>query len=185
VSSSLKYSEAEITALLRNKNDEAFNYLYENYSAAIYGVICRIVISENVAQEVLQNVFVKIWKSIDQYDASKGRLFTWMLNIARNAAIDETRSAQYKQEHKNQSIDDYVNIINANDAVVNKVDHIGLKEVVSQLKPEYRLIIDLLYFKGYTQQEVCDELKIPLGTVKTRTRASLKRLREIMEVVTI
>ncbi|MEJ0031718.1 MAG: sigma-70 family RNA polymerase sigma factor [Bacteroidota bacterium] len=78
------------------------DYLYDHYSAALYGVISRIIINEDVAEEVLQDVFLRIWDRIDNYDASKGRLFTWMLNIARNLAIDKTRSKEISKDRKNR-----------------------------------------------------------------------------------
>lgn len=168
--------------LLKGKDTEAFNVLYDNYSAALYGVISRIVESEATAQDILQDVFVKIWKRIDSYDSTKGRLFTWMLNIARNTAIDELRSAQHKQGIKNHTIEDSVNTINSSQSTSIKTDQIGLKETVLKLKSEYKLIIDLLYFKGYTQEEVSQEFNIPLGTVKTRTRAALTDLRKLLDV---
>jgi RNA polymerase sigma-70 factor, ECF subfamily len=180
--SKIKYTEEELVNLLKNKSEQAFNYLYDNYSAALFGVINRIVGSEEVAEDVMQEAFVKIWKSIDGYDTQKGRLFTWMLNIARNSGIDYLRSLQHKKELQNLKIDDSVSIINQIKTESSKVDQIGLKETVGNLKPDYKLMIDLLYFKGYTQEEVSKELEMPLGTVKTRTRAALKMLREMMQV---
>lgn len=182
MSTKLKYSEEELVRLLKGKDTEAFSVLYDNYSSSLYGVIFRIVEIEENAQDILQDAFVKIWKRIDSYNSSKGRLFTWMLNIARNTAIDELRSVQFKQGKQNRTIEDSVNTINATDSATSKVDQIGLKETVAKLKPEYKLIIDLLYFKGYTQEEVSKELDMPLGTVKTRTRAALILLRELMKV---
>ncbi|HVG12982.1 MAG TPA: sigma-70 family RNA polymerase sigma factor, partial [Flavisolibacter sp.] len=91
------YEEGELIALLKNKDEQAFSYLYDNYAGALYGVVKQIVTDLEVGNDVLQEVFVSIWKKIDSYDATKGRLFTWMLNIARNAAIDKTRSKNYQQ----------------------------------------------------------------------------------------
>ena len=76
--------ETELVMLLKQKSKVAFNYLYDNYSRALYGIILKIVETEEVAEDILQDVFVKIWNRIDSYDASKGKLFTWLLNVARN-----------------------------------------------------------------------------------------------------
>lgn len=100
------YEEGELIILLKKKDDHAFNYLYDNYSGALYGVIKQIVSDGEIGNDVLQEVFVSIWSKIDSYDSSKGRLFTWMLNIARNAAIDKTRSKNYQQGLRQQPIDD-------------------------------------------------------------------------------
>jgi RNA polymerase sigma factor (sigma-70 family) len=171
-----------MVSLLKKRDMNAFGVLYDNYSAALYGVIFRIVNSEEVAQDLLQEAFVKIWKNAESYDAAKGRLFTWMLNIARNTAIDATRSKQFRQDAKIQSIDNSVGTVNRQSKVFTPVNHIGVKEVLGKLKEEHRIIIDMLYFGGYTQDEVAKELNMPLGTVKTRSRAAIQQLRELLNV---
>ncbi len=163
------------------KKKEAFDYLYDNYSAALFGVINRIVLSEDIANDVLQECFVKIWTNISAYDAGKGSLFTWMLNLCRNKAIDEIRSKAYKNETQNQNIEDYVLKIDESNFVESSIDHIGLKAVVQKLKPTHRELIDKVYFEGYTQEETAKELDIPLGTVKTRLRAAMQHLREVIK----
>jgi RNA polymerase sigma-70 factor (ECF subfamily) len=140
-----------------------------------------MVQSDEIANDVLQEAFVKIWKNIDSYTREKGSIYTWMLNVCRNMAIDTTRSKQYKKETQNQNIDDYVNVINRNEQVQTKVDHIGLKEVVAKLKPEHKLLIDKIYFEGYTHEDASKELDIPLGTVKTRIRAAIIQLRSVIQ----
>jgi RNA polymerase sigma-70 factor (ECF subfamily) len=90
------YEEHELVALLKAKDNQAFSYLYDNYAGALCGIVKQIVGDMELANDVMQEVFVSIWRKIDTYDASKGRLFTWMLNIARNAAIDKTRSKNYQ-----------------------------------------------------------------------------------------
>ena len=160
-------------------------FLYDNYSAALFGVIVRIVESvppspldrEN-AEDVLQEVFIKIWKNISSYDPSKGKLYTWLINIARNAAIDSLRVKDHKAKSKIQSIDNSVGIINKQHNVEIHPDHIGLKTLVDKMKPEHKQLIDKLYFEGYTQEEAAQELNIPLGTVKTRARSAISHLRE-------
>jgi RNA polymerase sigma-70 factor (ECF subfamily) len=183
-SQKIKIPEDQLVALLKAKDEKAFGILYDNYSAALYGVISRIVADDEIAQDVMQDAFVKIWKNIGAYDTSKGRLFTWIVNVARNAAIDEIRSLSFRKQGQNQSLDAAVNRSVQGKNSTHKEDHIGLKETVSGLKPEYRVIIDLLYFKGYTQEEASKELNLPLGTVKTRTRAALIQLREIFNITT-
>jgi len=181
LSSKLKYTEEELVTLIRNRSTEAFKSLYDNYSAALYGVVLKVVEIEEQAQDILQDSFVKIWKNFSSYDASKGRLFTWMLNIARNTAIDSLRSKQGKMDNKIQSIDDSVYQVNAQTNVTTSVDQIGLKDVLKKLKNEHLILIELVYFKGYTQDEISKELNMPLGTVKTRIRTALNQLREILK----
>lgn len=181
VGNKVKYSEEELTALLSKQDKDAFSYLYDNYSGALYGVLIRMVYEEEVAQDLLQETFVKIWKSYSSYNSERGRLYTWMFNIARNLAIDHKRSKSFKSDEKNQSIDISVSAINRSQKTVFNIDRIGLKEIVEKLKPESQQVINLLYYGGYTQEEVANELKMPLGTVKTRTRTALIELRKLIE----
>lgn len=175
-----KYSEEELIQRLTSQDKDAFGYLYDNYSGALYGTLLRIAEEEEVAQDLLQETFVKIWKSFPSYNAEKGRLYTWMVNIARNLAIDYKRSRTFKTSEKNQDIDKSVSAINRTQGTVFNVDRIGLKEIVDKLKPESKEMINLLYYSGYTQEEVSKELNMPLGTVKTRTRTALIELRKLI-----
>jgi RNA polymerase sigma-70 factor (ECF subfamily) len=178
-----KYNdELTLVLALKAKDKQAFSYLYDNYSDALYGVINRIVLSNEIAGDVLQEVFVKIWKNIDNYSREKGSIFTWMMNISRNAAIDQIRSRQYQNEAQNQSIENFVYDIDKTEQATSQVDHIGLKEVLTKLKPEHKILIDKVYFEGYTHEEISQELDMPLGTVKTRIRAAMQHLRQILNV---
>jgi len=172
------YTEPELVQLLRQKEETAFKYLYDHYAGALNGVILQIIPDQALASDVLQEVFVNIWRRMETYDASKGRLFTWMLNIARNAAIDMTRSKAYQNSQKNWELDSDVHI--QPEGTNPSLDHIGLSKVIGQLKEEHRVLIDLAYLKGYTHEEIAKLLEIPLGTVKTRIRAALLQLRKFL-----
>lgn len=148
------YNEQELTALLKNKDQAAFARLYDSYSGAIYSIILQIVNDEELANDILQEVFINIWRKIEMYDAEKGRLFTWMLNIARNASIDMLRSRGYRNSKKNQSIQENVDITVPGNTEQMNIDSIGLKKLLEKLKPEQRVLIDLSYFKGYTHEEI-------------------------------
>ncbi|QNL47976.1 sigma-70 family RNA polymerase sigma factor [Olivibacter sp. SDN3] len=172
------YTEEELISLLISKEEQGYNYLYDNYAAALYGVVVRVVGESNETADILQDSFVKIWQNIDQYDPAKGRLFTWMLKITRNLAIDYMRSADKKRDSKTHSLDPGVHI-EGNETYAN-IDHLGLKKVLGRLKNEYRIVIEMAYFQGYTQDEISKELDIPLGTIKTRARAALMQLKQIL-----
>jgi RNA polymerase sigma factor (sigma-70 family) len=175
----IKYTEENLVALLQQKDKTAFSELYDHYSGALYGVLLRIIPEEVIAQDILQEVFLKIWKNILQYDPSKGRLYTWMLNIARNSAIDYERSKQSKMDIKNQNIDNSVYEVNKQNHFSINTDKIYLKEEVLKLSEEHQVLIDMIYYKGYTQEETAKALDIPLGTVKTRVRTAILQLRAI------
>ena len=171
-----KYSEQELVMLLKQRQQSAFSYLYDNYSSALYTVVFNVVNDETIAADTLQDVFVKIWKQIETYDDTKGRLFTWMMNIARNAAIDTVRSKAFQNSKQNNELTE--NNYFAAGTVQTNTDSIGLKKIVYTLKEEYRTLIELSYFQGYTQDEISKMLDIPLGTVKTRLRTALTQLRQ-------
>lgn len=174
-----KYSEHELVVLLNEQSNDAFNYLYDHYSGALFTIINQIVSDKDTAGDVLQEVFVNIWKKINTYDSAKGRLFTWMLNIARNAAIDKIRSKGYRDNQRNQPIIGPENgrMEMSSNPVVNDV---GLKKVLTTLNEEYRRLIDLSYFQGFTHEEIAKMLGIPLGTVKTRIRTAISQLRTMI-----
>jgi RNA polymerase sigma factor (sigma-70 family) len=170
------YSEQELITALKSRDDQAFSYLYDHYSGSLYSIILQIVKRPETASDVLQEVFVNIWRKIESYDPIKGRLFTWMLNISRNASIDMLRSKNYQNSLKNQEITDTV--YGSDQVTQTSIDSIGLSKFLAKLRPEQRVLIDLAYFKGYTHDEIAQIEDIPLGTVKTRIRNALLQLRE-------
>jgi len=172
-------AEELLVQRLRARDESAMTLFYEKYSAALYGVIFRIVKKEEIAEDVLQESLVKIWHSFYSYDASKGRLFTWVLNVSRNLAIDKIRSRQYRVNSRTQPIEESAALRQAAEPSF-RPEHIGLQDMTRQLNPEQKQIIDLLYFGGFTQSEVAEELNLPLGTVKTRARAAIKVLAKLI-----
>ncbi|MFN0216464.1 MAG: RNA polymerase sigma factor [Saprospiraceae bacterium] len=159
---------------LQAQDSTAIGELYEAYGAALFGVVLRIVQQRELAEQVLQDTFVKAWRNGASYDTSKGRLFTWLLNIARNTAIDTTRTAHFQNSRKTQSLD--ILVYSPGGQSIN-TDQIGVREEVDRLDEKYKTLIDLIYFKGYTQEEVAEEIGIPIGTIKTRLRYAINELR--------
>ena len=163
----------------KQKNAAALAQLYDAYGATLYGVVLRIVYSKEIAEQVIQDTFVKIWHHAASYEPSKGQLYTWMLNIARNTAIDATRTSQF-QKHKNTiPIDNLVYVFD--EACIN-ADTIGLREIVKTMDEKYTVLIDLIYFNQYTHIEAAEATGLPLGTVKTRLRYALLELRKAFAV---
>ncbi len=176
-----KYSEEELVLQIRQKDQAAFSYLYDNYAAALYGVIYRMIEDEKLGEDILQEAFVKIWNNFSTYDTAKGRLFTWMLNLTRNLAIDTMRSKGFKKQQKISG--DENSVLNLKDTAtgIDRFDSMGLRKHVANLKADQRIIIDLAYFSGYTQDEISKQLDIPLGTVKTRMRAAITELKKYLQ----
>lgn len=172
------YNEEGLIDSLKEKDQKAFRHLYDNYSSALYGVIVTIIGDDSLSSDILQETFVKIWKNFDSYDAGKGRLYTWMINIARNSAIDYLRSSGFKKQKTTIELSD-VSERRGFAGNTPKVEQIGLQKIVSELDQKLMKVIDLSYFKGYTQDEIAKELNIPIGTVKTRSRNALYQLKKI------
>lgn len=177
----LQIQESELVRLLINKDEKGFEYLYTNYSAALYGVISRLVVDQEVADELLQDAFLKIYHKIGAFDTSRGKLFTWMLNLTRNLAIDKLRSKEMSQKRKSENVGDSVYKLDR-ESTTSQEDGIGIRELLDQLDENQKQVMELVYFGGFTQAEAADELKLPLGTVKTRVRSALINLRKILDI---
>ncbi|MBK8698784.1 MAG: sigma-70 family RNA polymerase sigma factor [Saprospiraceae bacterium] len=168
-----------ITSLLSSGNEQGIRLLYRYYADTMYGIIHRILPVEAEAREVLNDVFLKVYDNIAYYDASKSKLFTWMARIARNAAIDKTRSANYKMNKSIQNIDHNIEAQAQNYEAV--IEDSGMTRLINALDEDLKSIIKLIYLEGYTQQDCADKLQMPLGTVKTKTRRALMLLRESLK----
>ncbi|RZJ68298.1 MAG: sigma-70 family RNA polymerase sigma factor [Flavobacterium sp.] len=175
-------TQDQLLVLIANKDEKAFTHMYNMYSKSLFAVISNMVREQEEAEDVLQETFVKIWKNIDSYNESKGRFYTWILNIARNTSIDKLRSKGFNNSKKNLSADNFVHLLEDGSKMNYRIDAIGLRDFVKKLKPKCIEIINLLFFKGYTQQEASDELQIPLGTVKTQNRNCINDLRNYLQV---
>ena len=172
-------SEPELVQAILEKDKNGAEALYDMYSSSLYGVIFRIVQHQEIAEDLLQDTFIRIWNSFSSYDAAKGRLFTWMVNVARNIAIDKTRSKEFRNSAKTEDIENNVLIIDKQVNTIINPETIGLNDLIGKLKPEHKIILDLVYFEGLTHVEVAKKLEIPLGTVKTRLRNAIITLRKL------
>ncbi|GAB3330292.1 ECF RNA polymerase sigma factor SigK [Larkinella ripae] len=150
---------------------KAYNELYDRYASTLLGIIQRMVHHEEVAQDLLQETFIKVWKNVHRYDPARGRLFTWLAQVARNTALDYLRSTQHEQAAEFQ--------VRMGELTFTDVTLIGLKEtVLAALSSQHQPIIEMIYFRGFTHQEVAEQLSLPLGTVKTRVRQALLELKK-------
>ena len=172
----------QLIQAVRGGDQRAFATLYDNYSAALFGVVTKIVRSDAIAEDVMQDSFVNIWKKFQTYDPAKGSIFTWMLNISRNKAIDSLRKSKRMGEVEIQ--DDVANVgMKDNRSTQLNENTIGVRNMMDKLEPEQRIILEYIYFQGYTQQEVSDELEVPLGTVKSRVRIAMRELKKVFKIV--
>ncbi len=169
-----------LVRLIKLKSEKDFYVLYDRYCNVLFGVLFKIVKRTDIAEDLLQEVFVKIWKYIDRYEPTKGTLFTWMLNIARNQAIDYLRSSGYRRQLQHVQIDlstlDLQSIDGA-DLFASKATLEEMKTNTLQLEPKYAEVIDMLFFYGWTYEQTAQILNLPIGTVKTRARKAIGLLK--------
>ena len=172
------YTENQLVDALKKRDNAAYRHLYMHYRGSLLNLITQIIPEREMANDVLQEVFVTVWKKIELYSPEKGRLYTWLLKLTRNTAINMTRSKNYKNSLKNEDISIYVNSNENKEVAVQNINLIGLKKEVAMLKEEFKMVVDLSYFQGFTHEEISKALHIPLGTVKTRLRSAIIELRK-------
>jgi len=170
------YAEHELCYGLKIRDSAAFSYLYDYYSGALFCEIIRLVRQREVAEDILQETFIQIYRMFEQYDPLKGRLFTWMIIIARNKSIDFLKSAEARVARKTGEINEEIGTKEEN-TLSNTVDHQLLQRQILQLPKTSRDLVRLVFVQGHTHQEVSNIHQIPIGTVKTRLRSALQRLR--------
>lgn len=175
---------ATLVWMIQSKNERGFHILYDKYCGALYGILMKFVRRTDLADDLLQDVFVKIWKHIDRFDPAKGTLFTWMLNITRNQAIDYLRSASYQQQllHVNNDLFSlHMDYIGSKALNTDEVEFKDIKSKAMQFDPKYAEVIDIIFFYGCSHEQAAHILKLPLGTVKTRVRKGLGMLKALYQ----
>ena len=165
------FADIQLIKRLIEGDNNALYQLYDKYSGALYGVILRMCQNEVEAQDLLQETFVKIWTSITQYDASKGRFYTWAYRIARNTTLNSLRNK--KNLIQNDDLGVYVN-----ETEENPQEFTLLKGSLKKLEPHHQKAIALVYYQGYTHKEAHEVMGVPLGTFKSYVRQALKQLRK-------
>ncbi len=170
-------SEEELIPLLLKKSSNGLEVLYDNYSSSLYGVIHRIVQNEEVSELLLKITFIKIWNNFSQYNPSKDRLAAWMITIARNTAMDKRYSSEQQNKGQYKSIEKILAEATPLQAGGNTTEISGLKKLILEMDSEYSQILYLLFYAGFSQSEVALKLNIPLGTVKSRARTAILKLR--------
>lgn len=175
----LRLSEDKLVEGLKNMDETAMSALYRMYSDSLYRVISTIVVVEEVAEDLLQETFIKIWKSFKQYDPGKGRLYTWMARLARNLSIDYLRSVNYRNFTVSENISESTQQIDQKFQVSYNPELIGVRDMTNILNEDQRAALDLIYFKGYTHVQAAEELNITVGILRSRLQSSITELRKI------
>ncbi len=175
----------ELMDRLGSRDLAAFEALYDRYGDLVYSVCLRVVGDTYIAEDVTQDVFVRVWRRPEQFDVRRGKFVTWLLSVARNRSIDHRRSQSRRMRHEAlPSIDEEEDVLPSEDARDNPAlqtvladECAAVRKALEVLPPEQKLAIQLAYFGGLTQQEIANKLGQPLGTVKTRIRLGMQKMR--------
>ena len=181
-------NEEELRLLERiGRHDQAaFAELYDRYASVVYALLMRMIRIPAEAEDVLQETFLQIWKKGDTYVEAKGTVYTWIITIARNKAIDHLRSAQQNSrfwkmdENLLLRLQDETHTSNPLSAAISTDYERFVSEGFATLSPEQRRVIEMSYYEGHTQAQISDHLELPLGTVKTRMRQGMIKLRDFL-----
>lgn len=166
--------QSKIITLISKQDEKGISLLYDNYAPSLLGIVSRIVKNKEIAEEVLQNVFLSVWNNIDGFNDKKGTFFTWMASIARNAALDQVRLKGFQVFKDAEEIDNQV--INTSLSFTD-TDKVDVERLLGRLEEKNKVVLDLIYLQGNSQRNVAEILDIPLGTVKSRLRVAIKVLR--------
>lgn len=164
---------------------EAFDELYRRYSGAAYGLALRVTVQDTIAQEVVQDAFLALWRAPEAYDPSRGAFRSFFLSLVHHRAVDAVRREQRlrNRTERASNLEPLRGEDVAEDVVEGAYLAVRRKEIRSALEtlpPEQRQVLELAYFGGYTQVRIAEELQIPVGTVKTRTLAAMRKLRRVL-----
>jgi RNA polymerase sigma-70 factor (ECF subfamily) len=164
-------------------DEAALSTLYDRYSAMLFGMLMRILRDQQAAEEVLQDLFLQLWRNAAQFDAGRGSLPAWLMVIGRNRAISRLRGRR-DREVLEEKEGDYANTFassqNIEDETVRAELARNISAALAQLPDEQRQAVELAYFEGMTQSEIANRTGTPLGTVKTRVRTAMQTLRQIL-----
>ena len=172
--------EALVRSLLR-QDVSAFEQLYQRHSRVVYSLVLRILQQASTAEEVVQDVFLQLWRNATRYDAARGPFLPWLLTLARNRALDQLRLKGERQRRREDQTDELPTVSATPDyesTLDEKRQTERVRTLMSSLNPRQRRAIELAYFEGLSHTEIAETLKEPLGTVKSWIRNGLLRLKE-------
>ncbi len=174
-------AEAELLSAVARGDERAFAVIYDRYSSILFGLLLRIVRDRPEAEDVLQDVFLQIWQQAVNFDPARGRAFTWLVTLARSRAIDRLRSRDARERTANAAAQEAVEEVGdaLSDAVRAEQSEV-VRGALAAIPEEQRRALMLAYFEGLSQTEIAERTGQPLGTVKTRMRAGLHKLRELL-----
>ncbi|MDF9839852.1 MULTISPECIES: sigma-70 family RNA polymerase sigma factor [unclassified Paenibacillus] len=174
--------DVQLMQQIRQKDPDALEKLYDRYEQMVYSFAYRIVKDSMAAEEVMQELFMRIWKNPEQYDSAKGKLSTWMFTVTRNIAIDQLRKINTRPPQQSADAEELQQLRDTGAMTEDMVEMLlageQIREALQELSRDQQQVMDLIYYQGLTQQEVAYHVAVPLGTVKSRVRLAMKQLQK-------
>jgi RNA polymerase sigma-70 factor (ECF subfamily) len=181
----MAFTELELLHQVAQQDQRALLTLYQQYGNLVYSLSLRVLRQPAMAEEVTQDIFLKLWRQPDRWNPSLGQFSSWLLTITRNAAIDRLRREGRQAPASWEQYDDPDDRLSDADSFVareaNWINGQVLRRLLQNLPPEQRQLIELAFYEGYTHSELAELLHLPLGTVKTRLRMGMQKLRILWE----
>ncbi len=174
-------NEVQLIRRIAARDQNALSELYAAYGGMVYGLAYRILQNSTFAEEVTQDIFLTIWNQASRWDSARGTLAAWMLSIARNASIDRLRQEQRRPLRTAVDLDEMLEFVGGGGTVDDPAWHDGrlLRTLMGRLPTEQAEAIQLAFFEGLSHTEIAERLKLPLGTVKTRVRLGMMKLKDL------
>ncbi|MCH2448899.1 MAG: sigma-70 family RNA polymerase sigma factor [Gracilimonas sp.] len=180
--------DRELMARIKTRDTSALSELYDNYNGLLFGLILSILKKREEAEDLLQEVFIKIWQNAEKFDLERGTVYTWVVTLTRNRSIDRLRSKVYKEQKKQSTSLDDEDVFHPlyseeSDPLENTILKERAKKVhqaLDQISEKQKKVLQVAYFSGMSQSEISEEFDIPLGTVKTRMRDGMIKLKELL-----
>lgn len=174
--------DVQLMQQIRQKDPDALEKLYDRYEQMVYSFAYRIVKDSMAAEEVMQELFMRIWKNAEQYDSAKGKLSTWMFTVTRNIALDQLRKNNTRPPQQSADAEELQQLRDTGAMTEDMVEMLvageQIREALLELSRDQQQVMDLIYYQGLTQQEVAYHVAVPLGTVKSRVRLAMRQLQK-------
>lgn len=176
-------TDSEIMRRIRRQDQQALSELYTRYGGPVYSIAMRVLRNPSHSEEVTQDIFLRVWEKGEQWDPEKGKLSSWLLTMARHAAIDRLRKETRRPDISDAPLEDMPEIVSRIARVDTPQWQNGqlLREMLGELPDEQSQVIDMAFFSGFTHSQISEQLDLPLGTVKTRVRLGLQKLRSLWQ----